>query len=154
MIKIDSNREFLLINDSFSKIKTINLKDIGFNNIGNSNLYLYESNEYKILNKRIKPILVFLINIEEDNIFVKLHSISIKNLPNIFRILKVIIELKIFPEDNYCKASRYISLRYISKNKLLTYVSKEISNKLLNNLIEKISKRFDNKLIKKVLKAI
>ena len=53
MISIDSDREFNLINESFSIVKKINLKEIGFTEISGSNLYIYQSGEYKILNYSI-----------------------------------------------------------------------------------------------------
>ena len=53
MIKIDSDREFSLVKESFSIIKKINLKKIGFTKISDSNLYSYQSDEYKILNYSI-----------------------------------------------------------------------------------------------------
>ena len=39
----------------FAIIKEINLQDIGFNQISGTNLYTYQSAEYKILNYSIKP---------------------------------------------------------------------------------------------------
>lgn len=155
MNKIDSNREFKLEKTSFSDIKKINLKEIGFNKTNKSNIFLYESDEYKILNHRIKPILEFFIDIKDNKVFIKLIYIKIKYIPNIFKVLKVIIELNILPEGDFCKVDRYISLRYEeNNNKLLQYISKNFTDKLLNKLIEKISKRFDDKLMKKVLKII
>ena len=62
MIEIDSNREFKLKTDSFLVLKKINLKELGFNKISYSNLYIYHSDEYKVLNYSIKPKLIFLIN--------------------------------------------------------------------------------------------
>ena len=136
MIKIDSKKEFRLVSHSFSVVKKINLKEIGFNQISSSNLYIYQSDEYKILNYSIKPELIFLIKSEEDNIQVKLQNINIKNLPNIFKRLELNVNIKILPEKDFCKLIRYISLRYESKNKLITYVSETFINKILNNLIE------------------
>ena len=78
MIKIDSNREFTLVKASFSIIKKINLKEIGFTRISDSNLYIYQSDEYKILNYSIKPQLIFSIYIEDEIIKIKLESISLK----------------------------------------------------------------------------
>ena len=50
MIKVDSIKEFKLGNKSFSEIKNIDLKDIGFYQISDSNIFSYNSDEYKILN--------------------------------------------------------------------------------------------------------
>ena len=146
MIKIDSNREFKLVRNSFSISKKINLKEIGFVQIIGSNLYIYQSKEYNILNYSIKPQLIFSIDSQEDCIFIKLQKISIKNLPFIFEKIKLTIEVDIFPEKDFCKIKRHISLSYGSKNKLIKYLSK--------NLMELISIRFDKKLIKNVLKVI
>ena len=154
MIKIDSDREFSLINASFSIIKKINLEEIGFTKISDSNLYIYQSDEYKILNYSIKPQLIFSIYIEDEIIKIKLESISLKNLPNIFKTLKLNLEANIFSEKDLCKINRHISLRYENKNKLIKFISENFLNKFLNNLIDTISIRFDRKLIKKVLKAI
>ena len=154
MIKIDSDKEFSLVRNSFSVLKEINLKDIGFNQISSSNLYLYQSNEYKILNYSIKPKVVFLINIEDDKIYLRLKDIKIKSLPNIFKTLKLNIEVNIFPEKNSYRIKRHISLKYQSENQIIKFVSKNLVNKFLDNLIEIISIRFDRKLIKKVAKAI
>ena len=154
MIKVYSDKEFILDKDSILAVKNINLKKIGFNQISNSNLYIYQSDEYKVLNYSIKPKLIFLINIEDDNIYIKLQDISIKNLPNIFKKLNLNIEVNIFNERNFYKIIRHISLEYKSKNKLMRYVSENFIDKLLKNLIEIITIRFDKKLIKKVLKAI
>ena len=123
MIKFTSEREFRIVRDSFSAVKKINLKDIGFKQISDSNLYIYQ-------------------------------SVNIKNLPNIFKELKLTIEVKIFPEEDVFKINRHISLVYESKNKLITFISDNFIDKILKNLIEIISIRFDKKLIKKVLKAI
>ena len=154
MMIIDSDKEFNLVKESFSVIKKINLKDIGFIEISDSNLYIYQSDEYKILNYSIKPKLIFSINVEDEIIKVKLERISIKNLPNIFKTLKLTLEANIFSEKDFCRIKRHISLKYESENKLIKFISKNFIKKLLNNLIEKISMRFDRKLIKKILKAI
>ena len=154
MIKIDSDREFSLVKESFSIIKKINLKKIGFTKISDSNLYSYQSDEYKILNYSIKPQLIFSINFEDEIIKIKLESISIENLPNIFKTLKLNLEANIFSEKDLCKVKRRISLRYENKNKLIKFISENFLNKFLNNLIDNISIRFDRKLNKKVLKAI
>ena len=119
-----------------------------------SNLYIYQSKEYNILNYSIKPQLIFSIDSQEDCIFIKLQKISIKNLPFIFEKIKLTIEVDIFPEKDFCKIKRHISLKYESENKLIKFISENFMKKLLNNLIEKISMRFDRKLIKKILKAI
>jgi hypothetical protein len=55
MIVIENNREFSLVTGSFSVLKKINLADIGFLKISGSNLYSYQSDEYKIINYSIKP---------------------------------------------------------------------------------------------------
>ena len=154
MTRIYSVKEFRFDSDSFSVLEKINLKEIGFNQIAGSNLYIYQSNEYKILNYSIKPKVIFLIDIKDDNIYIKLQDISIKNLPNIFKTLSLEIEVNIFPEGNFYRIIRHISLNYESKNKLVKYLSENFINKLLNNLIEIISIRFDRKLIKKFLKSI
>ena len=153
MIKISSDREFSLVKDSFSTVKKINLKEIGFNHISGSDLYIYQSAEYKILNYSIKPKLVFFIKNEEDNIYVKLKSISIKNLPDIFKTLKLTLELNIYNEKDLCKVQRHISLKFERENRLISFISENFGKKILKNLIEKISIRFDKKLIKKVLKS-
>ena len=154
MIKINSNREFILVKESFSIIKKINLKKIGFTKISDSNLYSYQSDEYKILNYSIKPQLIFSIYFEDEIIKIKLEKISIENLPNIFKTLKLNLEANIFSEKDLCKVKRRISLRYENKNKLIKFISENFLNKFLNNLIDNISIRFDRKLNKKVLKAI
>ena len=154
MIKIDSDKEYTLVKASFSVIKKINLKEIGFNKISDSNLYIYQSDEYKILNYSIKPQLIFSINIQDEIININLESIRLKNLPDIFKTLKLNLEANIFPEKDLCKINRHISLRYENKNKLIKFISENFLNKFLNNLIDTISIRFDRKLIKKVLKAI
>ena len=154
MTKIESVKEFRFGNDSFSVFKKFNLKEIGFNQIEESNLYIYQSDEYKILNYSIKPKVIFLINIEDNFINIKLKDIIIKNLPNIIKALSLDIEVNIFLEDNFYRIVRNISLNYESKNKLMKYLSENFINKFLNNLIEIISIRFDRKLIKKFLKSI
>ena len=154
MISIDSDKEFILVRKSFSVFKKINLKEIGFNQILSSNLYIYQSNEYKILNYSIKPQLIFSINIEDELIDIKLVSMNIKNLPNIFKTLQLTVEANIFPEKDFCKVNRHISIGFESKNKFIRYISQNYLERILQNLIEKISMRFDKKLIKKVLKAI
>ena len=154
MTRISSEKEFNLVKDSFSAVKNINLKDIGFNQISDSNLYIYQSDYYKILNYSIKPELIFSIKSEEDTINLNLQSISVKNLPNFFKKLKITLEVNIFHEKDLCKIKRHITLNYESKNKLISYLSENFIDKILLNLIEAISIRFDKKLMKKVLKAI
>ena len=154
MIKVDRDKEFKLVRNSFKVIKKINLQEIGFNQISGTNLYKYQSDEYRILNYSIKPKVIFLINIKEDNIFIKLQDISIKNLPNIFKTLNLNIEVKILAKSNFYIIIRHISLRYEDNNKLIKYLSENFKNKFLNNLIDIISRRFDRKLVKKVLKEI
>ena len=153
MSKIYSIKEFRFGSDSFSVFKKFNLKEIGFNQIAGSNLYIYQSDEYKVLNYSIKPKVIFLINIEDDNIYIKLKDIIIEKLPNIFKTLSLDIEVNIFLEVNFYRIVRHISLNYESKNKFMRYLSENFINKLLNNLIEIISIRFDRKLIKKFLKS-
>ncbi len=154
MIRVKSVREFKLVKDSFSNFKKINLKKIGFDQISNSNLYIYQSEEYKILNYSIKPELIFSIKSDPNSINIDLQSISIRNLPMLFKRFKLDIEVRIFPEKEFCKVNRYISLKYENKNKLIAYASDNFIDKIFKNLIEVISKRFDKKLIKKVLEAI
>ena len=154
MIKVDRDTEFKLVRNSFKVIKKINLQEIGFNQISGTNLYKYQSDEYKILNYSIKPKVIFLIDIKENNIFIKLQDISIKNLPNIFKTLNLNIEVKILAKSNFYIIIRHISLRYEDNNKLIKYLSENFKNKFLNNLIDIISRRFDRKLVKKVLKEI
>ena len=154
MTRIYSVKEFKFGNDSFSVFKKFNLKEIGFNQIDESNLYIYQSDEYRVLNYSIKPKVIFLINIKDDNIYIKLQDISIKNLPNIFKTLSLEIEVNIFPEGNFYRIIRHISLSYDGNNKLIRYLSENFIKKLLDNLIETISKRFDKKLTKKFLKSI
>ena len=153
MTRITSEREFNLAKESFSAVKKINLKDIGFYQISDSNLYIYQSDYYKILNYSIKPELLFSIKIEEDLIYIKLKSINIQNLPDIFRTLKITLEVNIFHEEDLCKINRNITLSYESKNRVIRFLSENFINKILLNLIEIISIRFDKKLEKKVLKA-
>ena len=154
MTRVYSVKEFKLGSDSSTVFKKINLQDIGFNQINGSNLYIYQSDAYRILNYSIKPKVIFLINIEDENIYIKLQDIIIKKLPNIFKTLNLDIEVNIFPEGNFFRIIRHISLNYDNKNKLMRYFSENLINKLLDNLIEIISKRFDKKLIKKFLKSI
>ena len=98
--------------------------------------------------------MIFSIYFEDEIIKIKLESISIENLPNIFKTLKLNLEANIFSEKDLCKVKRRISLRYENKNKLIKFISENFLNRFLNNLIDTISIRFDRKLIKKVLKAI
>ena len=77
MIKVESNKEFKLERNSSEVIKQINLHDIGLNQISGTNLYSYQSAEYKILNFSIKPKVIFLINIEDDNIYLELKKQNI-----------------------------------------------------------------------------
>ena len=154
MTTIASDREFNLVRDSFSTLKKINLRNIGLEQISNSNLYIYQSDEYNILSYSVKPQLIFSIKSEEDGIHLKLKRIKIKNLPSIFERLQLTLEVNIFPEKGFCKIYRHISLKYDSKNKLVTFISKNFIDKILLNLIEVISARFDKKLIKKVIKEI
>ena len=98
--------------------------------------------------------MIFSIYIEDEIIKIKLESISLKNLPNIFKTFKLNLEANIFSEKDLCKVNRQISLRYENKNKFFKFISENFLNKFLNNLIHTISIRFDRKLIKKVLKAI
>ena len=53
MISINSDKEFKLERNLSSIIKKIDLTEIGFNEISDSNLYIYKSDEYKILNYSI-----------------------------------------------------------------------------------------------------
>ena len=154
MINVYSDKEFKLARNSFLINKKINLKDMGFNKVSSPNLYEYQSEEYKILNYSIKPKLIFLINFKDDEIFIKLQNISIKNLPIIFNSLKLNIEVSVFFEKEFCKIFRHISLRHEIKNNLIKSVSKKFTTKILKNLIDVISIRFDKKLIKKVSNAI
>ena len=154
MKTIYSVKEFRFSRDSFTVLRKINLEEIGFNQIAGSNLYIYQSDEYKILNYSIKPKLIFSINIQDEIIKIKLEKISLENFPNIFKILKLTLEANISSEKDFCKIKRRISLRSESKNKFIKFISENFNNKFLNNLIEIISNRFDKKLIKKVLKAI
>ena len=153
MSRIYSIKEFRFGSDSFSVFKKFNLKEIGFNQIAGSNLYIYQSDEYKVLNYSIKPKVIFLINIEDGNIYIKLKDIIIEKLPNIFKTLSLDIEVNIFLEVNFYRIVRHISIDYENKNKFMRYLSENFINKLLNNLIEIISIRFDRKLIKKFLKS-
>ncbi len=154
MIQIDSEKEFKLIKNSLSVFKKISLQNIGFQQINESNLYMYQSDEYKVLNYSINPKLFFLINFEDNNVFIKLEKISIENLPNIFKTLKLSLIVNIFHEKNFYRINRQITLKFESKNKLIRYFSENFTNKFLNNLLEMISVRFDRKLIKKVSKII
>ena len=61
--------------------------------------------------------MIFLINIEDENIYIKLHDTTIKNLPNIFKKFILDVEVNIYPEGNFSRIIRHISLNYESKNK-------------------------------------
>ena len=112
MIQIDSEKEFKLIRNSHSVFKKISLQKIGFKQINDSNLYMYQSNEYKVLNYSITPKLLFLINFEDNNVYIKLEKINIENLPNIFKTLKLTLIVNIFHEKNFWRISRQITLKY------------------------------------------
>ena len=48
--------------DSKSIVEKIDLKEIGVLQKSDSNLYIYQSEEYKILHYSIKPLLIFSID--------------------------------------------------------------------------------------------
>ena len=67
----------LLIYSKLIKSK-INLKKIGFTKISDSNLYIYQSDEYKILNYSIKPQLIFSIYIENNTPIITPNIVAVK----------------------------------------------------------------------------
>lgn len=73
-MQIDSEKELNLVRLLFSVIRKISLQNIVFKQINDPNLYMYQSDECKILNYSIHPKLLFLINFEDNNVHIKLEK--------------------------------------------------------------------------------
>ena len=149
-MRINSTKEFVIKSRSLTEIKKLNLQKIGLNKLNNSNIFVYHSNVFKILNYKIKSDINFSISFKDNKIYIEL--IKIKGMPDFLkRIITINIKVDISQEGDICIAKRFISLNLKNERKIVKIFSDKLVKKLLFKALEKISKRFDKKFLNKVL---
>ena len=132
---------------SFDKISTEYLSKIGLIKIINSDLYVYQSKSYRLLNWEIKPRIFFRIYKDKRKISISTHDKLIEGIDLIFKFatIKFDASIQILESQTVIDRSLTISLR---RNGLIKIFPRDMVLKLLNEAIYLVGDRFDRKIIK------
>ena len=132
---------------SFDKISTEYLSKIGLIKIINSDLYVYQSKSYRLLNWEIKPRIFFRIYKDKRKISISTHDKLIEGIDLIlkFATIKFDASIQILESQTVIDRSLTISLR---RNGLIKIFPRDMVLKLLNEAIYLVGDRFDRKIIK------
>ena len=83
------SKQFVFHQISFNKINSEYLSNIGLMKIINSDLYVYQSKEYRLLNWEIKPRIFFKICKEKRKISISTHDEFIKGIDLILKFATI-----------------------------------------------------------------
>ena len=125
------SKQFVFDQISFNKINTEYLSNIGLMKIINSDLYVYQSKEYRLLNWEIKPRIFFKICKEKRKISISTHDKLIEGIDFIlkFATIKFNASIQISESQTVIDRSLTISLR---RDGLIKIFPRNILLKLLN----------------------
>ena len=140
-------KQFFCHHISFDKISTEYLSKIGLIKIINSDLYVYQSKIYKLLNWEIKPKIFFKIYRDKRKISISTDDKLIKGIDFIlkFATIKFDASIQILESQTVIDRSLTISLR---RNGLIKIFPRKMVLKLLNEALYLVGDRFDRKIIK------
>ena len=141
------SKQFVFHQISFNKINSEYLSNIGLMKIINSDLYVYQSKEYRLLNWEIKPRIFFKICKEKRKISISTHDKLIEGIDFIlkFATIKFNASIQISESQTVIDRSLTISLR---RDGLIKIFPRNILLKLLNEALCLVGDRFDRKIIK------
>ena len=141
------SKQFVFHQISFNKINSEYLSNIGLMKIINSDLYVYQSKEYRLLNWEIKPRIFFKICKEKRKISISTHDKLIEGIDFILKFanIKFNASIQISETQTVIDRSLTISLR---RNGLIKIFPRNIVFKLLNETLYLVGDRFDRKIIK------
>ena len=141
------SKQFVFHQVSFNKINSEYLSNIGLMKIINSDLYVYQSKEYRLLNWEIKPRIFFKIHKDKRKISISTHDKLIEGIDFIlkFATIKFNASIQISESQTVIDRSLTISLR---RDGLIKIFPRNILLKLLNEALCLVGDRFDRKIIK------
>ena len=140
-------KQFVFQKISFDKISAEYLSKIGLIKIINTDLYVYQSKSFKLLNWEIKPKIFFKIYKNKRKIIILTHDKLLKGIDLIlkFATIKFDASIQILESQTVIDRSLTISLR---RNGLIKIFPRNIVLKLLNETLYLVGDRFDRKIIK------
>ena len=139
-------KQFVFHQISFEKISSVYLSKIGLIQI-NSDLYVYQSKSYRLLNWEIKPKIIFRIYKDKSKISISTHDKLLKGIDLIlkFATIKFDASIQILESQTVIDRSLTISLR---RNGLIKIFPRNMVLKLLDEAAYLVGDRFDRKIIK------
>ena len=152
MLKLQSNRKFCLNKVNFFELINFEPKELGLEKDKNSELYIYNSKEYKILSWKIKP--KIFINLIKSNEFIRvnLENKYISGIGTFSKLITVDIDAIIKGCSDDCLIERSIILGVHNDRKFLKFIPDYLVKNLIKETIELIAKRFDKRLSEKLRK--
>jgi len=140
-------KQFVFHQISFEKISSEYLSKIGLIKIINSDLYVYQSKSYRLLNWKIKPKIFFRIYKDKRQVNISTHDKLIKGIDLIlkFATIKFDASIQILESQTVIDRSLTISLR---RNGLIKFFPRDMVLKILNEALYLVGDRFDRKIIK------
>lgn len=141
------SKQFVFHQISFDKINDEYFSKIGIIKVDDSDLYFYQSKNYKLLNWEIKPRIFFKIFKDNRKISISTHDEFIKGIDLIlkFATIKLNASIQILESQTFIDRSLTISIR---RNGLIKFFPRNIAIKLLNEASSLVGNRFDRKIIK------
>ncbi len=150
MLKLQSKRKFRLNKVNFIQLKNFETRDIGLEKDKNSDLYIYTSKEYEILNWKIKP-KIFINLIKSDKyIRIYLENKFISGIGAFSKLITVDIDAIIKGTSDYCLIERSITLGVHTDRQFLKFIPDQLIKNLLKETLTLVAKRFDKQLSKKI----
>ena len=139
-------KQFVFHQISFEKISSVYLSKIGLIKI-NSDLYVYQSKSYRLLNWEIKPKIFFKIYKDKRKVSISTHDKLIKGIDLIlnFATIKFDASIQILESQTVIDRSLTISLK---RNGLIKFFPRNMVLKILNEALYLVGDRFDRKIIK------
>ena len=139
-------KQFVFHQISFEKISSVYLSKIGLIQI-NSDLYVYQSKSYRLLNWEIKPKIFFKIYKDKRKVSISTHDKLIKGIDLIlnFATIKFDASIQILESQTVIDRSLTISLK---RNGLIKFFPRNMVLKILNEALYLVGDRFDRKIIK------
>ena len=150
MFKSESNRKFSLNKINFNKLINTEPKDLGLEKDTNSELYIYTSKGYEILNWKIKPKIYIKLAKADEYIRVDLKNKFISDIGELSKLVNVEIYTIIRGSSDHCLIERSIKLEVYNDRKFLKFIPDYLIKNLLKETLGLVSKRFDKQLSKRI----
>jgi len=140
-------KQFVFHQISFEKISSEYLSNIGLIKIINSDLYVYQSKSYRLLNWEIKPKIFFKIYKDKRQVSISTHDKLIQGIDLIlkFATIKFDASIQILESQTVIDRSLTISLR---RDGFIKFFPRNMVLKILNETSYLVGDRFDRKIIK------